>query len=558
MLAPVAFRAEWRGRRDTKLRLVLGALAVSLLLHVPLTPLIAPLGLLSLVKLRDDSEPEQLDEWVGIPVTLLDESELNPEPSQGEAPAAADEAEDEDLELDEAEDDDTDDQERWVVRKPTGTDRPDAGQASKPTLDAADAGADAQLAGDAGLDAGGGPALDAAPPQPEPPQPEPPQPEPPQRNEAPVAERSKTIRDPMALAGSAGQVSDANANVRLIVFGDRIRRHRVGALIGDLLGAVDQWRAFFKTAGLDPIKDIDRMLISGPQLRESSKAVIVLRHRATETRIHQAIDSLVKADKQGGQWLEPGIAKAKVDRADRVFAQTGPGVVLVGPVGMEVQAKQLFGKLRFPNPEGNEVLSVFLRTPYRAFKGIPFDMPESITWVRMKLSPGPRDGVVAELEAQDESAASALSHARQFEGALDAVTRIKLPGPLARLLGKSEKRLIESISFTARGDRIIGRVVATGSQLAPLLESIAEYSKQLNEEAKQKAKERKAAEAAAASASAAPSAPVAPSAPAAPSAETPVKKPPPSGAPPSSAPTAAPSSSAAPATAPSAEPSAGG
>jgi len=72
MVTPVAFRAEWRGRRDTKLKLVLGALAASLLLHVPLTPLSAPLGLLAFVKLKDDPEPDELVEWVWILVTPME------------------------------------------------------------------------------------------------------------------------------------------------------------------------------------------------------------------------------------------------------------------------------------------------------------------------------------------------------------------------------------------------------------------------------------------------------------------------------------------------------
>ncbi len=489
MLRPVAFRAEWRGRRDTRLRLVLGALGISLLLHVPLTPLSAPLGLVSLMKFKDDSDIEEPPDWIGIPVTLEDESP--PPTAKGSEPSAKDD-EDEDLDFDEEEledDSDEEDDEDWSLpKKQAGTAKPDAGQADKPLKSSADAGADAAGIADAAADAGApritdaGP--DAAPVKPEPtPKPELP------KSQAPVAERSKTIKDPVALAGSAGQVTDANANIRLLVFGDRIRKHSTGALIGDLLGAAEQWAAFFKTAKLDPIRDIDRMLIAAPQLRDSSKAVIVLKHHASEKRIHGAIDRLVKGSKDKGKWLDDRIATAHVDRADRVLVQQSRGVVIVGPSGIEEQAKQLKAPLRFPNPEGKEVVSVFLRSPYRAFKGIPFDMPESIRWVRMKLIPA-GDGVLAQLEAQDESPAAAQKHAAQFDSALNAVVTIKLSGLAARLLGKSEKRLVQSVEFSAQGDRIVGKVSATGRQLAPLLEAISEYSKQLQEEARQRAKER--------------------------------------------------------------------
>ncbi|MGE3673787.1 MAG: hypothetical protein AB7K71_29220 [Polyangiaceae bacterium] len=488
----MAFRAEWRGRRDTRLRLVLGALGISLLLHVPLTPLSAPLGLVSLMKFEDDSDIEEPPEWIGIPVTLEDEPAPEP-PKAGERPAAV-EDEDEDLEDDDALDDDSDDDddEAWSLpKKKLGTSKPDAGQAEQPLKAPGDAGADAAVGvNDAGADAGAPTATDAgadaAPVKPEPkPEPKPELP----KSQPPVAERSKTIKDPVALSGSAGQLADANANIRLLVFGDRIRKHSTGALIGDLLGAAEQWAAFFKTAKLDPIKDIDRILIAGPQLRDSSHAVIVLKHHTSEEKIHGAIDRLVKQSKDKGAWLDDRIAKAHVDRADRVLVQQGRGVVIVGPVGIEAQAKQLKGPLSFPNPEGKEVVSVFLRTPYRAFKGIPFDMPESIRWVRMKLVPA-GDGVTALLEAQDESPAAAQKHAAAFDSALNAVVTIKLSGLAARLLGKSEKRLVERVEFSAQGDRIVGKVSATGRQLAPLLEAISEYSKQLQEEAKKRAKER--------------------------------------------------------------------
>lgn len=473
---------------------MLGALGISLLLHVPLTPLSAPLGLVSLMKFGDDSDIQEPPDWIGIPVTLEDEPP--PQAKRGEAPAAA-EDEDDDLEFDddELEDDgDDEDDEAWSLpKKKPGTSKPDAGQAENPMKSSGDAGADAAGVADAGADAGApSPTLtdagaDAAPVAPEPkPEPKPELPKP----QAPVAERSKTIKDPVALSGSAGQVTDANANVRLLIFGDRIRKHATGPLIGDLLSAVEQWAAFFKTAKLDPIRDIDRILIAAPQLRDSSKAVIVLKHHAKEKTIHGAIDRLVKRSKDKGEWVDERVARAHIDRADRVLVQQGHGVVIVGPVGIEEQAKHLKGPLSFPDPDGKEVLSVFLRTPYRAFKGIPFDMPESIRWVRMKLVPA-GDGVLALVEAQDESPAAAQKHAAQFDSALNAVVTIKLSGLAAKLLGKSEKRLVQSVEFSAQGDRIVGKVSATGRQLAPLLEAISEYSKQLQEEADARAKQRR-------------------------------------------------------------------
>ncbi|MBX3181800.1 MAG: hypothetical protein KIT72_11940 [Polyangiaceae bacterium] len=485
----MALRPEWRGQRPTWRRVLGLALLGSLLLHLPLTPLGAWAGLLAWIDLDPVDEPLDLDPWVGIPVTLEQGDPASPDElaAGGEDGAlTAEELSDDEFEdaLDDVEDE-PDEPERWSLRRP----RRDAGA---PWLEARDAGAANAEITDAGApdvapEIADAAALEAGPPDAG------------ERTqdagavasagEAPVGERSKTIRDPVALSGGAGQVADANAHVRLLVFGDRIRRHPSGPLLGQLLATAEQWSAFFQVAGLDPVRDFDRLLIAAPQLRDSSHAVIILGHRLKEERVHAAMDKLVRASQ--GSWPDKSTAKARVEGADRMLVQAARGVIVVGPPGIEAAAKKHGRTLKFPNPEGDEVVSVFLRTPHRAFRGIPFKVPESLKWVRLRLVPTQGGGVVAHLEAQDESAAAARSHAAELQTAVLAVTQIKLPGPLAKLLGRSEQRLVESVRFTARGDRIEGRVEATRSQLTPLLEAIANYAKELQAAAKRRAKDAK-------------------------------------------------------------------
>src|SRR6188768_370705 len=76
--------------------------------------------------------------------------------------------------------------------------------------------------------------------------------------------------DPMALAGKVARVADSNANVRLFIFADVIRNHPLGPRVGALLKRTPQWNDFFGTTDIDPIRDVDRVLIAGPQLRNSS------------------------------------------------------------------------------------------------------------------------------------------------------------------------------------------------------------------------------------------------------------------------------------------------
>jgi hypothetical protein len=114
----------------------------------------------------------------------------------------------------------------------------------------------------------------------------------------------------------------------------RIRKHPLGGRIGKLLGSVYQWRDFFGPAALDPIRDVDQIVVVGPQFRDSSGVVAVLKLNVPDERVRLAIDALVKSDPEG-QWLDAGApsAIAHADRAPREFVLPAPGIVVVTPPG---------------------------------------------------------------------------------------------------------------------------------------------------------------------------------------------------------------------------------
>ena len=147
---------------------------------------------------------------------------------------------------------------------------------------------------------------------------------------------------------------------------------------------------------------------------------------------------------------------------------------------------------RLPGPRGPEVLMAYVVTPWRAFMGVPFRVPQSIKWVRMDVTPSADGGAVATLVAEDESDDTARDNAAQLQKQTDAVTQIKL-GALGALFGRAEHRVIERVTFVARGNRIHGTVVATPRQLGALLEAIAQAAKQYAENNARKARPTKAA-----------------------------------------------------------------
>ncbi len=243
--------------------------------------------------------------------------------------------------------------------------------------------------------------------------------------------------------------------------------------------------------------------------------VAVLGLSASQARIRAAIDALVKRDPQGS-WLDAGVpaARARADRAERVFVLPARGIVVVAPPSAADHAMSLGSSLRFPKPKGNVALTTYVVTPWRAFVGIPFKVPKSIKWVRMSITPTSDGGAVADLIAEDESADAARNHAEELTRNINAVTLVKVP-----FLGSM--RLIEPVSFVSKDAEIHGKVVATPKQLKALLEAVSDYAAMLAKEAAEKAKKQAQADAGAATSSAAPAASSAPAPSTAPAASAP-------------------------------------
>jgi hypothetical protein len=278
------------------------------------------------------------------------------------------------------------------------------------------------------------------------------------------------IGSPVAGIGDK-RVIDPNANVQLLVHTDRVRHHPLGARVGPLLRNVYQWRDFFGPTAIDPIRDIDRMLIVGPQLRDSRDVVAILQFNVPQERIRAAVDVLVARDPEGG-WLDAGVpvAKAHADRGERAFVFPSPQVLVVTPPSAEASAERLPRKFRLPAPKGDEIALAKISTPWRAFLGLPVVIPKSITSAELRLSPREDGGLVIDVLAHDETEPLARSDAEALTAALTAATSLDLGMFGAVLFGSSRKKFIEKGSFEPDGSEIRGEIVLTRPQVETLLE----------------------------------------------------------------------------------------
>jgi len=421
---------HWRGQADTDRRLRWFVLA-SVLLHTPLTPLVGLLGLLGFLAVKKPP-PVPLEPLTTIPVDLL-EGEDPGTPAPPAVTAAPPEPN---------------------VVEPEAPPKPKP----KPKPAIVDAGLpDAE-------------APDAAPPDAGPPDAAPP--------DAAVADGGIANGDggapnPMAaLTGDVKKVIDQDANVRLVIYPERIRNHPLAARIGQLLGSVYQWRDFFGPSKLDPMRDVDRIMVVGPELRDSTNVAAIIQHNVGASRMHEALDALVHADPEHGEWLDAGVpaATAYADRAPRVLVMPSPNVVVVVPPALRDVALSLKHP-RVPRPTGSEVVWAYAVTPWRPARALGVQLPKSLAWAKVWVTPNEDGGAVIEAEAQDESAESASKHAAelnaQIQDALSTVASFSLLGQM--LLGTKAVRLVEHVEITADGDKLHGTATLTEEQLERIL-----------------------------------------------------------------------------------------
>ena len=417
-------------------------LLISLLVHLPFTPLGPLFGLLALIS-RPPSEPLPVEELRGIPVELLEQHEEAPQATALEAAPA-----------------------EPLPELPAAIVTPKVKPKHKPLEQDAGEVPDAALPSDAGrpeplvanrdavADAGALlAAADAGSP-----------------SAAAVAEQRSPANPEDALAASTHGIADSNANVRLSLFMDRVREHPLGSQLGQLLKSVYQWRDFFTPASLDPVKDFDRIFLFGPQLRDSSQVAAFLQHNMRPARIRKAIDGLVKRSGAGSVWLKGTknpAARAVADRSQRLFVLYPNHVVAVVPPGAEKDALSL-SELNLPAAKGEELARAFVKTPSRALLGTRFPLAQSIRTAEIRVYAEDEGGARIEADLEDESSESAARNSRQIKRDVDTMT-------LANNWLLSGSRVAEPLQIRAEDNHIRATLHVTRAQAERILRIAEAY-----------------------------------------------------------------------------------
>jgi hypothetical protein len=108
---------------------------------------------------------------------------------------------------------------------------------------------------------------------------------------------------------------------------ERIRESPIANDVRALLVAIPDWQALLEGSGIDPVDQLDRLLIATPNLQRE-KLVLAGRHRGGPELVEQAVAQLAAARGVEATWREQGNVRvapwANRDATARVIAQLGP------------------------------------------------------------------------------------------------------------------------------------------------------------------------------------------------------------------------------------------
>lgn len=451
MLRRVASRTQHRGGPDTARRRFRIALLFAALLHLPAFPQLGLLAGLARSLQGPGADWDYDDGEVVIPVMLEEEPVIvAPEPPAAAPQPAVEDAKEAEPATPEAK------------KRPTPEGDLDAGVPDASSLDSEDeldAGAvldaadalDAGMAPDAADDldaADGGSPMDAGP------------------SDADVSEgdgsadqdaldagvggvaladagASQSVKDTLGLTGGLTKIVKGKPNIALVLWFDAIREQPLGATVSEILQCEPQWRDFLG-GSIDPVRDFEGVMITGPRFSDSSKITVAVQHRLSKDRVRELVGSMVARSGDAGAFLDAGtdeiVAQAFADRAERVvFTHPRDMVFITPPEGYE-QLRSVEQALSLPAGEGRAI-SLTLVDPIRPLRAFRVQAPETLTELRLDVFVGNDGGATinAEFDDKDEETAKASAKTLTEQLARSAV------GPF---VGNRE--------FVAQGSRVVG------------------------------------------------------------------------------------------------------
>lgn len=349
------------------------------------------------------------------------------------------------------------------------------------------------------------PATDAPAPAPEPepevstpepePQPEPepvPAPEPEPDGEPlpapPPLPRGK-LADPFSVAGDVSRIRAATPNVNIYLAGDVLRRRKLSKQFGTLLSSIPQWAELLGGTNLDPMRDFDHVLLSGPQMRNPKWLVASVHFNCTAKKVKVAVDKVISRGDDGAKWLDgygellvAAIGTKKLRRYAVILPKRRLLVVLPEQAKKQIP---LIAKLPKFEQSGNAGIVLDVVNPAKAFRVLEFDIPKSLSRMRLHFAPIP-GGYDVRIEGWEKDAATAKATAAHLQKEFKPRWGLSKKAVISKVIG--------GIAFTAKKNHVLGKFSIDEDKLSLVLDfagglvqdQIAKVEKQKKDDARGK------------------------------------------------------------------------
>jgi hypothetical protein len=220
-------------------------------------------------------------------------------------------------------------------------------------------------------------------------------------------------RDPSSLLGGVGAVASGTNKVTVLVNFQVIKTHPLGPRIAPLLMAIPEWKQFMTGTSIDPYRDTDWMLITGPSLIHTEKDAVFIHYSVADADVDKAVEAVAAQYAKGGK-IDLGVPGTKAWRgyahgAERTFVRPSSHFVMIVPPANAAKFAAAYRNAGLkPRFRKGEALSVEALEP----GGSVNVFPQSISKLRMWVVPRDADGggdLYVEGDCPDAAAASAAA-----------------------------------------------------------------------------------------------------------------------------------------------------
>ncbi len=229
-------------------------------------------------------------------------------------------------------------------------------------------------------------------------------------------------------------------------------------------------RTTLERSGIDPMNDVDRVLVVGADPRRFN-GVAVYEHHVDPARLDRLLLEAMRDSNPPGEALREGSmsgARVHVPVSVRGRQTTlGGDIWIATPTLLVVVPPRTAGVATFarsaglPLPVKDEGGSAWTESPGEVFKNRHVSIPTTLSRADAWAFPRPGGGVRAEVRARSTSHDQALSDANALTGELDRATRVKI-GPLT-------VRVFQTPQFRADGSDVVGEIDVSRGQLEQAL-----------------------------------------------------------------------------------------